>query len=300
MNSTVQLRVLVALRFCLRPLARVLLRLGIGFPQFSEVAKLAFVEEALGEKDQRGRTTNASRIAIRTGLSRKEVARLRKQVVTASVVDGARVGTPYRSGHAARVLQLWHVSSDYADSDGNPMDLYFSGDSGSFSSLVKLAGGDVPPGAVKAELIAARAIEELSDGQLRPIQRYFIPSDVGEDVVIGLSHIVLPVLEGLAHNTGPMKGNPFIQRLAYSDRLIPAALPLFREIARDRSGDFLRSMDDWLSSNEQTSPDLTRQATQRVGVGIFYYEGAATDIEDASAISDPRTRGARDPHASKS
>lgn len=293
MNSTDQVRVLVALRFCLRPLARVLLRLGIGFRQFSEVAKLAFVEEALGERDQRGRTTNASRVAIRTGLSRKEVARLRNQILAKSVVDGTRVGTSYRSGHAARVLQLWHVAPEYIDSDGNPIELQISGDSRSFSALVKLAGGDVPPGAVKAELLAAHALEESPDGGLRPLQRYFIPSDVGEDLVIGLSHIVSPVLEGLAHNTGPMKDRPFIQRLAYSDRLIPAALPLFREIARDRCGDFLRWIDDWLSSNEQMLPESNGKPTQRVGVGIFYYEGAPTDIEDASRTSnsgDERSR----------
>lgn len=261
-----------ALRSCLRPLARVLLRSGISYRQFSEAAKLAFVVEAIGEKDPRGRVKNTSRVAIMTGLSRKEVARIKRQFLAPAKADYESSITSRRSSHAARVLQLWHVDPAYISPDGRPKLLPAIGDSSSFASLVKLAGGDVPPGAVRAELHAASAIDELPDGRLIPLRRYFIPGDVGEDLFVGLTHILAPVLEGLAHNTGPSQGDPFVQRLAYSDRLIPEAIPLFRQVAVARAAEFLQTMDDWLSSNEQTTARLGAQ-TKTVGIGIFYYEG---------------------------
>jgi hypothetical protein len=272
MNSTIQQRVLLATMACLRPLARVLLRTGINYRQFAEIAKDAFLEEALAERDGRGRGANVSRIAVRTGLSRKEVARIKARRASVEAAAVEAFSALQSSGHAARALQLWHVDPRYVSGDGTPRDLLFSGEEVSFTSLVRQVGGDIPAGAVRAELMAARAVVELSSGHLRPVKRYFVPGDVDEELVVGLTHIVHPVMEGLARNTGPLKNDPFVQRLAYSDRLIPAAVPLFRQIARVQCADFVQSIDDWLSSNEIGSDVQTKNPT-RVGVGVFYFEG---------------------------
>jgi hypothetical protein len=120
--------------------------------------------------------------------------------------------------------------------------------------------------------VAAGAVIELPSGYLHAVKRYFVPGDVDEELVVGLTHIVHPVMEGLARNTGATKSDPFVQRLAYSDRLMPAAVPLFRQIARGRCADFVQSVDDWLSSNEIGSEVEPAHLT-RVGVGVFYFEG---------------------------
>jgi hypothetical protein len=272
MNSSSQIRLMDAVGICLRPLARMLLRSGIGYKQFSELAKTAFMQEALGERDSRGRMTNVSRIAVRTGLSRKEVARLRARLATGAASGTGDGDSVHYSNHAARVLQLWHSDSRFLTSSGTPMALPFGGDEPSFSSLVRAAGGDVPPGAVRAELSDASSIVEGEHGLLQPVKRYFVPADVGEELVVGFTHIVAPVLEGLARNTDLECTQPFIQRLAYSDRLMPAAIPHFREVARDRASEFVHIIDDWLSSHE-TRTDIVVGDNCRVGVGVFYYEG---------------------------
>jgi len=280
MNSALQVKLLDAVGRCLRPIARILLRSGIDYRQFAELAKLAFVKEASGERDGRGRITNISRVAIRTGISRKEVSRLR------ATIESTRRGTRddshvYHSGHAARVLQLWHSDAAFLTDEGSPRSLPFSSDAVDFGSLVRAVGGDVPPGAVRAELLDASAIVEDGDGCLRPVKRYFIPADVGEDLLVGFSHFVTPVLEGLDRNTGDQRAKPFVQRLAYSDRLIPSAVPLFREVARDRATDFIQSVDDWLISNE-IKRDQIANTGSRVGIGVFYYEGQPLDGSLAS------------------
>ncbi len=272
MNSTTQVGLMDAIAICLRPIARMLLRSGIGYKQFAELAKVAFMQEALGERDSRGRMVNLSRVAIKTGLSRKEVARLRAVMNSSARLGLSHVDAVFHSGHAARVLQLWHVDPRFVTPAGTPKTLSFTGEEPTFSTLVRAAGGDVPPGAVRAELFDARSIIENEYGRLVPIKRYFVPADAGEELVVGFTHIVSPVLEGLARNTDRESKQPFIQRLAYSDRLPTTAIPHFREVARSRASEFVQVIDDWLSSNE-SKPEATGESGFRVALGVFYYEG---------------------------
>ncbi len=280
MSGAIQDRVLAATITCLRPLARVLLRSGINYRQFAEAAKYAFLEEAARERDSRGRVANVSRIAVRTGLSRKEVARIRNRRLLQQEAASDLSSELQNVSHAARTLQYWYSDSRFVDSAGEPRELTFSGEGVSFTSLVRAVGGDVPAGAVRAELLAAGSIVETHSGCLRAVKRYFVPGDVGEDLVIGLSQIVHPVMEGLVRNTSADKADPFVQRFAYSDRLIPSAVPLFRQIARGRCANFVQSIDDWLSSNEVGTEDEVVES-QRVGVGVFYFEGSVPDCREA-------------------
>jgi len=271
MNATHQIKLVQCIVHCLRPMARMMMRSGIGYPQFAELAKRAFVHEALADKDARGRATNLSRVAIRTGISRKEVAKLNASGQVGSEPTALKDAVDFRSLHAARVLQLWHMDSRFVGRDGSPMALPCTDEPVSFNALVKAAGGDVPAGAVRAELLAAGAIVELERGELKAVKRYFVSADVGEELLVGFTHMVIPVLEGLARNTDARYGAPFIQRLVYTDRLSPDAVPVFRRVARDRVTSFVQSVDDWLSSNE--TADAEPDNPYRYGIGVFYYEG---------------------------
>lgn len=282
MKENLQNRLMQCIAHCMRPLARMLLRSGIGYPQFAEIAKLAFMREAQSEKDSRGRATNLSRIAIKTGLSRKEVARLSRHL---SAIDKSPTSVrmvDFQSLHAERVLQLWHAEPRFVDRRGAPRELPFTDGDVTFSALVKAAGGDVPAGAVRAELLAAGAVVESDDGALRPTKRHFVPADVGEELLVGFTHMVIPVLEGVARNTDERCATPFIQRLVYSDRLSPEAAPLFRRVSREQVTGFVQSVDDWLSANEVSEP--AGRQPYRYGIGVFYYEGSpSVPVADALA-----------------
>lgn len=267
LNNDLQKRLLDAVTRCLRPIARMLLGAGISYSQFEEVAKRAFVEQALGEPDAKGRTTNVSRVAVRTGLSRKEVSRVRRLLETRDRGDDSMV----QIGRPARTLQLWHADPAFIDESGLPIDLPFDECEQSFSSLVKLVGGDVPAGAVRAELLAAGGMVELANGKFRVQKRFFVPSALDEDLIVGFSFIVAPLLETLSHNLD----NPsaaFIQRVAYSDHLPQGALAEFRNVSHVQAEGLMNSIDEWISSREDprsASGDLPRRA----GVGVFYFEG---------------------------
>ena len=60
----------------LRPLVRVLLRNGISYKTFADLAKWVYVDVATRDFGLPGRKQSVSRVSVITGLSRKEVSRV--------------------------------------------------------------------------------------------------------------------------------------------------------------------------------------------------------------------------------
>lgn len=268
-----------ALYACLRPLARLLLRTGITYQQFDAVAKRAFVKEAEAEPDSRGRPTNTSRIAVRTGLSRKDVRRLRDFLLTETLSSTGAVAD--RSGPPARVLHAWHVDRRFLTPDGGPRDLAFQNHETDFFTLVRAVAGDVPPGAVRTELKRAGAVVELADGTLRAVKRYYVPGNVDEKAITAMSGLLFTLMAGIAHNTEPGRtSDGFVQRYAYSQTLRPEVADQFRSWSRQQATRFIERIDDWLAENEDADGPtrLARQPVHRnAGIGVFYYEGPSAE-----------------------
>jgi hypothetical protein len=245
-----------------------MLRSGVTYKSFAEIAKTAFVHEALLERDAKGRVTNASRVAVRTGLSRKEVRRVSELTL---VKDGPKNGAADHAGPPARVLHAWHFDQRFVGPDGVPLDLCFEGESPTFTELVKAVGGDVPPGAVRAELFRATAVKELENGLLRPTKRYFVPGDFDEKAITVMSSMLFPLISGVDHNSNPTrKSAGFIQRIAYA-RLSPEDREAFRVWSRAEATRFIESIDDWLIAREVVVNETVDAPIS--GVGVFYYEG---------------------------
>jgi len=285
MNNSIQLRMLNAVYACMLPVARLLLRSGITYQQFELVAKRAFVLEAANDPDSRGRPTNTSRIAVKTGLSRKDVKRLR-DLLTAEPMPSKGFAAD-QSGPPARVLHAWHVDRRFVGRDGKPRDLEFQDDKAGFFALVRAVAGDVPPGAVRTELKRAGAVLDLEDGKLRAVKRYYVPGNVDEKAITVMSGMVFPLASGIAHNADPSrKVGGFIQRYAFSQTLRPEAVDQFRTWSREQATRFIEQMDDWLAEHEEEvgSSSVGEQVDYRnAGIGVFYYEGLSAE----DVISEP-------------
>lgn len=273
MNSSFQQKVLAATYTCMRPFARMMLRSGIDFLQFAEIAKNAFVDEAALEQNAEGRISNVSRVAIRTGLSRKEVASIRDRREESLHARKDLLGELLNAGLAARTLQRWHADPQFVDSRGRPKQLPFAGGTTSFSELVRQVGGDVPPGAVRDVLVSGRSVQQDENGDLTAVRRHFVPGDISDDLIVNLTQLVHPVIEGLVRNTsGESAAGNFIQRIAYTDRMRESSVPLFRKLARERCEQFVEQIDDWICSNEYLDGEAPT-TDRRVEVGVFYFEG---------------------------
>ena len=281
MNTESQTRLLRSVYACLRPLARLLLRSGVTYRTFGEIAKLAFVDEAFLERDTRGRLTNTSRVAVRTGLSRKEVRKVFDRASAAA--DGQAVRMDH-FGPPARVLDIWHSDSRFVDETGAAKVLPFDGDEVSFSNVVRIAGGDVPPGAVRAELIRASAIVELPDGSLRAMKRYFVPGDFDEKAITILSGILFPMISGVEHNSNPNRTTPgFLQRFAFTN-LPSECRDEFRIWSREKATGFLELVNCHLNSATSSRDGAASNDDVISGMGVFFYEGPP-----AEGLSRPRS-----------
>src|SRR5467141_1912261 len=121
MASASTTQVLAAARQWLKPLVHVLIRCGITWKDFAELAKATYVEVATEEFGKRGRPTNVSRTAVLTGLARREV---RKQRERLAVTPEAWTGYVTK---ASLVLSAWHQDPKFLDSDGKRAHLAMEG-----------------------------------------------------------------------------------------------------------------------------------------------------------------------------
>jgi hypothetical protein len=277
MEDKAKEQILKATLLCLKPLARILIQCGIGLREFSEVSKTAFVEVATNEYGLRGRPTNMSRVALMTGLTRKEVRRIRE-----SAADG-NSDFRIKTAPITRVLHKWASESEFTGPDGAPADLPFEGKTGSFKSLVKQHAGDIPPGAVKTELIRVGSIEEVASGHLRLMKRSFRPGDLDQRVMTTLIRGVYPSLMNAAHNLDPKTGdNSWPQYTAFAKSIRKEDLPRLRRVSKDRFVDFVQSFDDMFMAYESlhaTKGD--KDEHNPIVVELIYFEeedDAARDL----------------------
>jgi Family of unknown function (DUF6502) len=254
-----------ATKSVLRPLVRILLRNGIPFGAFAEMARAVYVEVAEREFALPGKKQTVSRISTLTGLTRKDVTRL--QAAEPPAPDAERYNRP------ARVIGGWVREKAYHDRRGRPADLPLDGARGSFSALVKEFSGDIPPRAIADELLRVGAIEELPDGRIRLLTRAYVPrGDEAQKLGI-LGSDVADLIRTIDHNLTSPPGETFFQRRVSYDNIPAELVPaLTRKIERTAQS-CLESLDRTLSAADR---DRNREArgTGRVrsGVGIYYFE----------------------------
>jgi hypothetical protein len=268
MRNEIQEQIIGAFLVVLKPVARILLRYGIGFREFSEIAKIAFVDVASSDYGLRGRPTNISRIAVMTGLTRKEVRRLRDKIE-----DGEQT-VVVKHTPMWDILHYWHADREFLDTDGRAAKLPFAGNHGSFSSLVRRFGGDIPPGAMRTELKRVGAIREDENGRLVVLKRYFRPKGDHESLISLLIHAVYPTIAALSHNTDPDRiGSTWPQRVAFTKAVRKSDVPRLKRVSSDRIVAFTESIDDLFMAYETLNEnDIKEEEKTTLAVGVFYFE----------------------------
>ena len=276
MQEKQQKKVLKAFQLVLRPVVKVLLRYGIGYNAFAETVKTVFVDVGSSEFGIRGRPTNISRVAVMTGLTRKEVRRLRSKIENGD--DALKV----RTTPITEILTRWHSETDFLDRKGRPSALHFSEGSSSFSELVKRFGGDVPPGAMRTELKRMQLVDEHDDGSLSVKSRALRPQNSTDNLLTSLVHCAYPLLATIARNTEPaaVPGEGNAQFATYSLSIGAEDRTRVKRISWDRLSEVAVSFDDLFAAYELS----TEQADDHpenpvVMVGLYYFEETDTNAK---------------------
>jgi hypothetical protein len=275
MQNDIQRQILGAMLLVLRPIARALLKAGIGYREFAEISKTAFVDVAGKDYGLRGRPTNISRVAVMTGLTRKEVRRIRDKTEEGDEIGFAKL-TPM-----SQVMHRWYTEDEFTSENGVPLILDFDAEGPSFSGLVKKFGGDIPPGAMRTELKRVGVIEELESGQLKALSRSVIGLDDHEKLVRGLAHVLYPAALSMVHNISVNGNNDsWVHLSAFTQSVRQNDLGRIRRVSTDRASSFVESVDDFLAAYEAMhASQIEDEGSKAVGIGVFYFEEDKTESD---------------------
>lgn len=256
---------LYALRCVLRPIVRILIRAGIRFDEFSELARGVYIESAIRDGVDRSGTPTRERVALATGVTRQQVDYYVEN-------EGALpVAEPTLARVAVEVLHKWHTDSQYLVNDGTPTELEFEASlARSFSGLVKEVDPNVGPGLVLAELLRAGAIASSDETRFHPLSRSLIPPETHLYRIECFGAALGRLAETLEYNFNPSNAeNKRLERFVAVDKGLPrSVIPEFETYARERADHLLKDLDDWLAPY---SDQITIGFGPRVGTGVHVF-----------------------------
>jgi len=259
--------VIESCRHLLRPVVRFLLRQGVTWEEFSDLSKDTYVEMARGEYGIQGRPTNNARVAMMTGLSRREVSRVRNKLIDA---DRETVVNEREGNRLSQILTGWHLDKEFLGEDDRPKDLPATGPMGSLSTLLKRYAGDLPHSAIRKEMVQRGLVQEMEDGCLRVMKRDYVFSNIDPDIVRQMGVALHDHAQTLDHNLNDERlTDPRFEGMADNPAVSVKAVKAFQELLQERGLAFLEEIDAWLSGHEtdQSSDDDGRKV--RLGVGVY-------------------------------
>lgn len=256
-----------SIRMLFRPIVRMAIRRGISVNDLYTWLKALYVEEAEHFR-LKGRKQSASRIAVLTGLDRKEVAHLRE---LSKDVDALLSQETKRTNRALRAINAWRKDSRYLDDDHQPLPLPLNDGQNSFHQLAQEHCGDITPASVLSELQRAGLVEVDGKHTVRLTNRHYIPRADSEAQFALMGQAGQDLLNTASHNIEHPKDESRLQLSVAYDELSPATRRKLKKLIDKESILLLEKLDGWLkgelSLQEDTDPE-----SRRAGVGIYYFE----------------------------
>jgi len=255
------------LRNILLALIRTLLRNGMSYGEFDQIARKCFVDVAFDDFTTAGKKQTISNVAILTGLNRKEVKKMHE-------LDGAQSANNSRQhNRVVRVLAGWINDPIFLHKGGNPRDLDYAG-VGSFSELVKKYSGDIPVAAMQKALVASSNIKFIDDKKVRLLSHAYLPADDPVEKLALLGTHTRQLIETIDFNLTAAEDELRFQRKASNPKVAVAAIPKIKQFLRRRGQAFLEELDLYLSQHESDD-----ESTRELSIALFYHESEDVDRE---------------------
>jgi len=248
----------------MRPIAGMLLKFGIGYREFMDASKQAFIEAAAEGFGGEEKPPNISRIALVTGISRKEVRLIRDGTSALEMSATQFTHLP------AEVLRQWFTDSRFCDPTGVPRVLTWDEGANSFTDLVRQCGAGLSPVAMRSELLRVGAVKADNHGNLVALRRYFIADSARDRLAEGLLFGIRPMALTVARNVDPRHSSQFrFQRVVDSYSISPEKRGAVEKEVTARLKQYSEELDDlFAEAGDQTASGRG----SALGVGLFYFE----------------------------
>ena len=276
-------QLLYAVRRLLRPIVRLLLRVGISFDEFADVACGAYVESAIRDRPNGIRPTR-DRVAFVTGLSRQQVDYYTDNEWALPVTGP----TPARV--VREVLHRWHNDPNYVGPYGIPLELEFDAPPGRcFQSLVAEVDSTVGAGKILEELFRVGAVAHSGEKHYRATTRWVIsPETLSPLSIEYFGDTLTHLAHTIEHNFNLVDTeSKRLERRVFADRGLPRKfLQSFEAYARERASQFLSDVDDWIARSG-TADSNESASNVDAGVNVFLYVEPPSEEQSLSTLVQP-------------
>jgi len=253
-------------RMVMAPFVRILLRYGVAHSDFVSITKKLYVEIAANEFTIDERKQSVARVAVLTGLTRREVKTM--------LDEPTEHHPPLELNRAGRVAEAWLRDETFWDTSGQPAALSLkSKDPKSFDGLVRKYGGDIPTRSVRDELIRSGAIRKVGDTVVIGSTGY-VPSGDSEELLKVSFRSVEQLISTIDHNDQHGQEDPRLQLTVEYDNISSEGADTFRILSREKSKELLIYLDRFLATQDRDlNPALDEGKDQfRTGLSIFYFK----------------------------
>ena len=274
---------LQALRRVLRPIVRLMVRRGIRFDEFAEVARTAYVESAARDGIGGIDRPSLEQIAWATGIEETRI----DHYIDLGNLTPAPPPVSKSTQIMTQVLHRWHTDSRYLGTYGAPLELQLTDppNGPNFSQLVSEISAHADPRAILDGLIEAKSVTRTTEDRIRPLTRAFIWPQGSITSIDYFGVTLARMTETLEHNlNSTVNEAKLLERSVFADHGLPSnLLPAFHAVATERSTQFLAELDDWLA---QHSPSNIDQSNSRgeVGVNLFFYVEQPPDEKPLTSL----------------
>jgi hypothetical protein len=256
---------LQAVQRLLRPLARLLMAYGVNFVAFSNLAKGVFVDVAVRDFHDDGEAVTDSRVSLLSGVHRREVKRLREDMLRQS--PPSPVVTL-----GALVVSRWCADAAFNDGHGRPLALPRLASQGgevSFERLVESVSKDIRPRAVLDEWLRLGVVTLDGDDRVHLVEHAFVPARGLDEKSFYLGKNVGDHLAAAGHNL--LDGQPpFLERSVYCDGLSAQSVEQLRRLSRELAIAAMQEINR-RALELQEADQGSANASQRMTFGVYYY-----------------------------
>lgn len=257
--------IISALEHCLKPIARLCIHFGIDHRSLSEMLKAAFVSIANEEFKVEGKSQTDSRIALLTGVHRKDVRRLLGRAPQKS-------GT-HHQGLIANLIAQWLGTPDLLDEHDEPKAIPRNpgpDDKYSFISLAESLTNDIHPRALMDECVNRGIIRLDDDGMVHLIVESLIPSDDLDEKAHFFGQTIHDHIAAAEHNLNG--GNPpFLDRFVWHEGLSESDVTAIAAAARKAAMSALKQVNNQTIKHKEQHYGKDSRPEYRIHFGTFFY-----------------------------
>lgn len=246
----------------IRPLVRLLVRNGVGYPAFASALKQVFLDAAVVELGRAGKKQTDSAVSLLSGVHRRDVRTLAR-------LDPERLAPTQPTSMANAVASRWLTDPHYIDASGQPLELPRTG-TRSVESLVGSVSSDVRPRAVIDELVRLGMAAESGDA-VRLLAPGFVPRKELAEMAALLADNLHDHAAAATANVEDSRN--FLEQAVFSDELTADSARHLQEVAsrvwRDSFKTMMREVQQRFEHDRRHAPAGERHCRVRFG-GYFY------------------------------